>query len=88
LKLKIISSIGKAVVKENDGKATVKKKLNQTQEQIIALINKNAKITADDMAKAIGITKRNIEKNIKLLKDHGILIRVGGKKEGHWEIIK
>ena len=52
----------------------------------MALINQNAKITIDNMAGVIGITKRNIEKNIKILKDDGILLRVGGKKQGHWEI--
>lgn len=94
LKLKIESNIDKSVIKENDGKATVndgkatvKKIRNQTQEQIVVLINENAKITIDDMANAIGITKRNIEKNIKILKDDGILLRIGGKKEGHWKIV-
>jgi ATP-dependent DNA helicase RecG len=47
----------------------------------------NAKITIDDMAGVVGITKRNIEKNIKILKDEGILLRVGGKKEGFWKVV-
>ncbi len=92
---KIESVSDKTVIKENDGKATVKdgkatvkRGINQTQEQIIALVNQNAKINIDNMATAIGITKRNIEKNIKTLKDNGILLRIGGKKEGHWEILK
>jgi len=95
LKLKIERISDKTVLEQNDGKATVndgkttvKRNLNQTQEQIIILINKNPKITIDDMASAIGITKRNIEKNIKILKDDGILLRIGGKKEGHWQIIR
>ena len=79
----IKESDGKATV--NDGKATVKGSLNGTQKQIMTLISENAKITIDEMASAIGITKRNIEKNIKILKGAGILLRIGGKKEGHWE---
>lgn len=84
-KTAIKTNDGKTTV--NDGKTTVKISLNQTQEQIITLIKENAKVTIDDMAAAIDITKRNIEKNIKILKDNGILLRVGGKKEGHWEIV-
>lgn len=90
---KIDSISDKTVIKEidgkstvNDGKTTVKRSLNETQKQIIAMINQNAKITIDELASAIGITRRNIEKNIKILKEDGILLRVGGKKEGHWEI--
>jgi len=94
LKLRIESIRDKTVIKVidgkatvNDGKTTVKRNINQNQEQIIALINQNPKITIDDMAGVIGITKRNIEKNIKILKDDGILLRVGGKKEGHWKML-
>lgn len=78
-------SDGKAT--DGDGKATVKRHFNQTQEKIIALIKRNGRITTHEMAGIIGITRRNIEKNIKILKDDGILIRLGGKKDGHWETV-
>jgi len=94
LKLKIETIVNKtesisdkADIKESDGKATVKRSLNQTQVQILALINENTEITIDEMGSVIGITSRNIEKNIKMLKDEDRLLRVGGKKEGHWEIV-
>jgi ATP-dependent DNA helicase RecG len=51
------------------------------------LINKNEKTTIVEMASVVGITKRNIEKNIKILKDEGILLREGGKKEGYWKVV-
>jgi Predicted transcriptional regulator containing an HTH domain and an uncharacterized domain shared with the mammalian protein Schlafen len=76
---------GKSTV--NDGKATVKKNLNQTQSRILELIDKNKIITIEDMAGIIGITKRNIEKNLKILKVNGMLTRIGGRKKGHWEIL-
>lgn len=84
-KADIKESDGKAT--DNDGKATVKRSLNQTQVQILTLIYENAEITIDEMASVIGITSRNIEKNIKILKDEDRLLRVGGKKEGHWETV-
>ena len=38
------------------------------------------------LAEKIGIASRNIEKNIKTLKDKGMLIRRGSPKNGYWEI--
>lgn len=51
------------------------------------MINKNSNITIKNIAALIGITERNIEKNIKVLKDDGKLLRLGSKKEGYWEIV-
>ena len=34
-----------------------------------------------------GIASRNIENNIKKLKEYGILIRHGSPKNGYWEIV-
>ncbi len=83
--------------KNNDGYETVKEHIwtvketesrgtNQTQIKIINLIKINPTITTQQMAEIIGITKRNIEKNIKVLKDKNLIMRKGGKKEGYWEI--
>lgn len=63
------------------------KKLNDTQRKILALLSEDAKLPAAEMAGQIGITRRNIEANIKKLKDQGILIRHGSPKNGYWEII-
>jgi ATP-dependent DNA helicase RecG len=39
------------------------------------------------MAEYIGINRRNITRNIKKLQDQKIIIRVGGDKGGHWEVV-
>ena len=51
--------------------------LNDTQQKIIKLL----------LAEKIGIVSRNIENNIKKLKEYGILIGHGSPKNGYWEII-
>ena len=48
--------------------------LNDTQQKIIKLADR------------IGIASRNIESNIKKLKELGILIRHGSPKNGYWEV--
>ncbi|MDP2061191.1 MAG: hypothetical protein Q8J97_15720 [Flavobacteriaceae bacterium] len=36
----------------------------------------------------VGISSRATEKHIKKLKDSGIIERIGGRKEGFWQIKK
>lgn len=38
------------------------------------------------IAKQLGLGSRSIEKNIKKIKDYGLLIRHGSPKNGHWEV--
>lgn len=45
-------------------------------------------MTGAVLAEQIGISKRNIEANIKKLKELGILIRRGSSKDGYWEVVK
>lgn len=39
------------------------------------------------MAKAIGIDRRNIARNIKRLQEQGIIRRIGPDKGGYWEVV-
>ena len=64
----------------------VLKGLTENQERIISEIKKNPKITSEELAKIVGISSRKIRDNIKKLKEEGIVKRIGGRKEGYWEI--
>ncbi len=44
-------------------------------------------VTIPELAARIGITERSIQRNIQRLQQAGLLRRVGGRKEGHWEVI-
>lgn len=57
-----------------------------TQEKIINLIKKNSSITQVEMAKALDLTRDGISYNIKVLKEKGIIERVGSTKKGIWKI--
>ena len=63
------------------------KKVSKTAEKIIDLVISDPSITADNMAFKIGVTKRAIEKNIKSLRDMGLLVHEGSDKTGYWRII-
>lgn len=61
--------------------------LNDTQRKILAFLSEDAKLSAAKLAKLVGVSGRNVEVNIKKLKERGILIRCGSPKSGHWKII-
>jgi len=46
----------------------------------------NPEIITEQIAEAIGITKRQIEANISKLKALGIVERIGARKKGRWVI--
>lgn len=60
--------------------------LNDTQRKILALLSMDAQLSAAKLAEQIGVTSRNIELNIRKLKEQEILVRHGSPKSGYWEI--
>ena len=60
--------------------------LNTTQRKIVEILSENPEITGASLSEQIGISKRNIEANIKKLREFGILIRHGSSKGGYWEV--
>ncbi len=61
--------------------------MNDTQIRILELLSVDIYLSAAKMAKQLGMAGRNVEANIKKLKEKGILIRHGSPKSGYWEII-
>lgn len=61
--------------------------LNDTQRKILELLTVDAKLSAAKLAKQVGVSGRNVEVNIKKLKERGILIRHGSPQSGYWKII-
>lgn len=62
-------------------------KFGESSEKILGVILMDKKISAQEIAKNIGISSRAVEKQIAKLKKYGILKRIGPDKGGHWEII-
>ena len=60
--------------------------LNSTQQEIVKLLLENNQLSAAKLAEKIGVASRNIESNIKKLKEFGILVRHGSPKNGYWEV--
>jgi ATP-dependent DNA helicase RecG len=57
-----------------------------TRERIITLIMANPRITSEAIASDLRITKRAVLKQIRRLKDEGLLRRIGSSRAGYWEV--
>ena len=69
-------------------KDTVKDTVNGVQGKMLALLSENPRMTAKKISLELGINERNVKKNIKALKEAGLVERVGAAKGGHWEVKK
>jgi len=67
---------------------TTQKSSQKSSQKILKLIRDDAQITIEQMSKNLNISDRAIKKNIKKLKDRGLLERIGPDKGGYWKVIK
>ena len=70
-------------VKRSVGKGVVKSVV-----KILDLIAQYPDITRERLAREVGLSVRGVEKNLAQLKSGGKIVRVGGRKGGHWEVAK
>lgn len=61
--------------------------LTERQSEIVELIKSNNKISYRAIAEALCVNDSAVDKHIKILKEKGVLQRVGGTR-GYWEILK
>ena len=57
-----------------------------TQGKILSLIMKNQYITQEEIAQKLKITIRTVIRNINILKEKGIIERIGSCKTGYWSL--
>ena len=72
---------------ETEQESSLKSSLKSSQ-KILELISASPSITISEIADRLGMTTRGVDKNIKRLKEQGVIRRVGPDKGGHWEVIE
>ena len=71
--------------KENEGlQASVVK----SGVKILELLKEFPEMTRERLAAEVGLSVRGVEKNLAQLKAAGKIRRIGGRKGGHWEVVK
>lgn len=75
--------------RENVGKGSGKSRVSaeSTAGKILEACRETPSITIPELAKLTAITERSVQRSIQKLQKDGLLQRVGGRKEGHWEVL-
>ena len=63
------------------------KRGEKTRDIIIRQIRQNPNVSMSELASAVGISAKAVEKQIARMKKDGLLVRVGPDKGGYWEIV-
>ena len=62
--------------------------VNGTVNGTVKFIQANPNITLEELAVAIGKSRRTVARQIKQLQEDGVIRRVGSDKTGYWEIVR
>ena len=55
-------------------------------DSIITLLKSNPQMTQGEIAEATKVSVPSIKRTMKILSDNGKIVRIGGKRYGHWEV--
>lgn len=73
-------------IEKKFGESSVKK-FGESSVKIVELMKANKHITIPEMAKALSMSTRGVEKNIKRLQMEEVITRIGPDKGGYWKVI-
>jgi ribosomal protein S25 len=62
---------------------TVYETVNDT---VFSLLKQNKWITSIEMSERLNLSLSTVKRKVKILKEQGVIVRVGSDKTGHWEI--
>lgn len=60
---------------------------SETKNLITDIIKQNSRVTAAEIAMQLSLSSRSVEKQIRKLREAGVIRRIGGRFGGYWEII-
>jgi ATP-dependent DNA helicase RecG len=55
-------------------------------DKIVACLTLNPAFTQEELAEATKVSVASVKRTMKILSDSGRIVRVGGKRYGHWEV--
>ena len=80
--------LNKSIPSENKVDSKMDHKFNKSQLLIVSTIKNNPNITAKQLTTITGLSEIGVKKNMKILKDKGIVKRNGANKDGYWEVLE
>ena len=67
---------------------SVKEKKNKRRQAIVSLMAQNSHITSEEIAEKLDTHERTIKRDIKALRENGVIERIGGDFGGEWKVVK
>ena len=82
------ANLPEPIIEESSGglQITFFKSKEKSKEKILEAIRTNPNITTIGLIEATGLTASGVEKNIRILKQQGLLERIGSRKSGYWKL--
>ena len=78
----------KNTLPQKKSRIATQKPLTTTQKEILEYLHEHPIATRQEVAGAIdNIIEDGVKYNIGRLQQYGVLKRIGGRKNGHWEVI-
>ena len=74
-------------VSEKVSEKMSEKSTEKTTEKILCIIKNNPHVTYRELAEALAMTEDGIYWSVKQLRKQGLLHRIGGRKEGYWQVV-
>ena len=71
----------------NTSEKILEKTSEKTTEKILCIIKNNPRVTYRELAEALAMTEDGIYWSVKQLRKQGLLHRIGGRKEGYWQVV-
>ena len=66
--------------------AKVTEKVTDIENRILVILREKPYVTYDELANEVGVSRKTISQKIKVLKEKGIITRMGSAKKGYWVI--
>ena len=72
---------------QGDVRKDVRKELTERQSIIMDLIKENVRIGIEEMSVKMSVNEKTVRRDINILKQRGLLTRIGGRKNGCWQLV-
>ncbi len=76
------------ILSKEFGEKAREKTVEKTVEKIVDMIREAPAITTKELIMKTGLSRRGVEWNLSVLKEKGIIKRIGPDKGGHWEVLQ
>ena len=75
------------VENKEDVRKDVRKELSERQLIILDMIRANVRIGIEEMSVKMSVNEKTVRRDINILKQYGFLTRIGGRKNGYWQLL-